>query len=233
MDEFDDIENVTPISTAEAIDKFSNLEEQINSYYQKFIKRLNLTKGARYECARRHQKRSMASIWAITALSLYVFTTNVLLVLFGAALSENLVAALGVGTIVMSAFIIAFSVMEYGHKHDLKAHLFLKNAQAIHAIHDKATYQHDTGIADRLSLEVLRSEYDFIVNTFEDNHSEVDFLRFRINIGKYNDKPILRRRHALAYFWNCWAIMVISMTVPPLALFISSFFFDFIETVPS
>jgi hypothetical protein len=48
----------------------------LDGSYENLLYKMQLTKGARYQSARRHRKRSRASIWSIVVLSLYVFATS-------------------------------------------------------------------------------------------------------------------------------------------------------------
>jgi hypothetical protein len=205
---------------ADSLSDYDDLQEAVDNYYERLIYRMKLTRGARYQAARRHQRRSSASLWAVIFLSLYVFSSNVVIVLYGSSLSANLIGLFGFTSIVMSAFIIAFSVLESGHKHDLKSELFLRNAQQIGTIHDRADYEFRTKIADRVALEEIGASYNKLVNEFHDNHIESDFKTFRISIGKEKGKPIANLISKLKYYFDCWGIMWASIVFPPIFVFV-------------
>ena len=182
--------------------------------------RMSLTRGARFQAAQRHKRRSLASMWAIIALSLYVFTSNVLVVLFGSQMDANTSSIFALISIVMSAFIIAFSVIENGHSHKLKSTLFRRNAQKISKIHDGIEYLLHTQILARGNVEQAQREYTELINEFPYNHTETDFKHFLIWKKKNDYNFFQRSYYKTSYYIACWGIMWASFLAPPFALWL-------------
>ncbi len=205
--------------------EFAQQEAKLHDFYSKLVYRMRITRGARYQAAQRHKRRAQASIWAIISLSLYVFTSNVLTVIFSANMDPITKSLLGIISIVMSAFIIAFSVLESGHKHELKSELFLRNAQNIGELHDKSDYEIETSIEDRIIIEETLKKYNELINEFPYNHSESDFKNFRSKTKKDKYKFLERVFISIKYYFDCWGIMWASIVFPPLTFWLLSNYF--------
>ncbi|MCF2870874.1 SLATT domain-containing protein [Octadecabacter sp. G9-8] len=190
-------------------------EEAVRSYAERLMYRMHLTKGARFQAARRHKRRAIASTWAVTALSLYVFSSTSYLAVYDVAGAPNVEKPLILMSIVMSAFIIAFTVLEQGKKHDLKAELFLRCAQGVQELHDRLDFVHRTGAHVTGEIESTVRKYNELLNSFSENHSETDFRTFRINIGKHKGEISFSVWHAVKYWLDCWVILLCAVVVPP------------------
>lgn len=191
-------------------------QTSLDSYSESLLYRMHLTKGARYQAARRHQRRSTASLWSVIALSMYVFTVSAVLAIYDLSQKGNIEKELVISNIVMSAFIIAFSVLEQGKKHDLKADLFLRCAQGIQGLRDKLELEVRLGTVTNKNISNYVDQYNAIVHDFADNHSETDYRTFRINIGKDTGLQIYRYYYTCKYWLDCWLIMIFAIFIPPL-----------------
>lgn len=187
-------------------------------YYDDVLYRMKLTKGARYYAARRHQSRSIASIWAIIFLSMYVFSVSVFLSLHGVDGNNSIYKLLVMLSTVMSAFILAFSTLENGKKHDLKAELFLRCAQGIQKLYDEVEYMIRT---NKLTDEIIKKyidNYNDLIKVSSENHSDLDYIMFRISIYKYRDRWLFRLFKKIEYWLDCWAMVWCAIILPPMVL---------------
>ncbi|MGB0629798.1 MAG: hypothetical protein ACPGRZ_03810 [Alphaproteobacteria bacterium] len=58
--------------------------------------------------------------------------------------------------------------------------------------------------------------YNKIISSYSDNHSEMDFKTFRINIGKHRgirEFPF-RIFYRVKFFWNIWSIAIFAFLIP-------------------
>lgn len=144
----------------------------------KLLKKINLTKGARFESSRRHADSFRNSNLSIVVLSLYVLTITSVSVIFPSYLTDLGSQALGLLAIVMSSFIIVFSILENAKSHELKSEMFLKCAQEL------------SNIANELEARILVDEvgeeqyfdyskwYNKVLITYSDNHADLDFKKY-------------------------------------------------------
>lgn len=179
---------------------------------------MHLTRGARFQAARRHNLQAVASAWAVTVLSMYVFSASAYMAIYDLADKPNVEKPLILLTIIMSAFIIAFSVLEQGKKHDLKSELFLRCAQKVQELWDRFELDSHEKCLTFSNARIYVKDYNDIVHDFSDNHSESDFRTFRILIGKHNDDRLFRYIWKFRYWFDCWAILLVAIVAPPFAL---------------
>jgi len=191
--------------------------DDILAWCNKLSYRMHLTRGARFQAARRHGKKSTASTWAVTALSMYVFSASSFLAVYDPGDNSSVEKPIMLLTIIMSAFIIAFSIMEQGKRHDLKAELFLKCAQKIGELRERLELDLVSGELDEMEARSYLEEYNEIVNGFSDNHSETDYRTFRVNIGKHTGRPIYSAYQHLKYWLDCWLLMYAAILIPPIS----------------
>lgn len=191
--------------------------DSLTAYTKSLLYRMYLTKGARYQAARRHQRRSMASLWSVISLSMYVFTASAVGAVYDLPSDSPLGRMLSIFNIVMSSFIIAFAVLEQSKKHDLKADLFLRCAQGIQELWDCVDFDMKNGELIAASVKSQVEKYNTIVHDFSDNHSENDYRSFRVNIGKHHHQPFYSFYTNLKYWLDCWIIMLLAVIIPPVA----------------
>lgn len=207
---------MTEIIAVELPAETDRTKDPVEEGYKILLHKMAMTKGARYQAARRHGKRSNASIWSIIFLSMYVFVVTVVVALDGHNIPVLLTDLMNILVISMSAFIIAFSALEHGKKHDLKAEQFLRNAQGIAKIHDSMKIDLELGRCTADNLVQCTDEYAALVHDFPDNHSEADYRTFRVNIGKHRDQPFYEFRQKLFYSLECWVHAWASLLLPPI-----------------
>jgi SMODS and SLOG-associating 2TM effector domain family 5 len=194
-------------------------QQALEEYTSSLLYRMQLTKGARFQAARRHQRRATGSLWSVIALSMYVFTVSAVLSIYDLSSLGTLEKELVISNIVMSAFIIAFSVLEAGKKHDLKAEMFLRCAQGIQELRDRIEFDLKMGNLKSETISASVEKYNELVHDFADNHSEADYRTFRINIGKHKDQKLYSVYHSCTYWLDCWCLMIFSVFIPPITFF--------------
>lgn len=198
-------------------------EEALDKYSKGLLRKMHLTKGARFQAARRHRARAIASVWSIIFLSMYVFSSSVAGIIYAEQVTLGFSQFLNMLNVIMSAFIIAFSVFEQGKQHDLKAELFLKCAQEISRLHDNLYYEACMHRVTPQSAQAFNEAYQKTVNGFSDNHSEVDYRTFRINSGNHKGEPLFRAINTFRYWFDCWSIMIAAVLAPPAVLALYAF----------
>lgn len=200
--------------------------DPLADYADHLAYRMKLTEGARYQAARRHQRRATASVWATIFLSMYVFSASTYVTLYSDTASTHVIRLISMMSIIMSAFIIAFSVLEQGKKHDLKSELFLRCAQGIQILKDKIDIELKAKSITLESIKDYSQKYNELVHDFSDNHSEADYRTFRINIGKHKGERLYIFSNRFLYWIDCWAIMLVAMFVPPIAMAVIMIYLD-------
>lgn len=132
------------------------------------------TAGARYNAARRLQRRevvSTASLALLSALTIFLAFVQRLYVDQGSPL-DNYLTALSVG---LGIFLLAISLIEWGGRAGAKAEQLHANAEALNAFQRRLAST--APVPD--TIELLVDEYEAIKAKCRENHSPLDLARFR------------------------------------------------------
>jgi hypothetical protein len=133
-----------------------------------------VTKKARFNAASRFEFLGRLSTLCITVLSLYVILLSVMPLVFTAQWMNKINAFNNVANIVVSVFIIAFSIMEGSRNHPLRAMMMRLSALEI--------AEHEDILAGKESEvdEAAAIAYHRILQKFAENHGEIDFLKVQL-----------------------------------------------------
>ncbi|MEA2875775.1 MAG: SLOG-associating effector domain family 5 [Hyphomicrobiales bacterium] len=160
-------------------------EDPIYEYARTQLERWRLTKGARFEAARRHKKSGRAATISIVIFSTYVFSISVILLTF--KINEEFTSVLKSLNLIMSFFVVAFSLLQNSKRHELRSEMFLKCAQTIDEISTRLNREMQLRMLTAKRVTAFDEEYLRKIANFPDNHSEIDFQIFRL-IGKDGQK---------------------------------------------
>lgn len=156
-------------------------------------RRAQLTKGARFEASRRHKFTNRSSSYAIVVLSVWIFALSVYSVVHPGMDNKYLNAL----NLILSFFVVSFSLLQSAKKHELRSEMFLKCAQDIDAMATELslserkikTEYHIELDSSQFSIEITRSiteeifeavgdfdqKYQKVLMSFSDNHSDMDY----------------------------------------------------------
>lgn len=157
-------------------------------------RRMQLTKGARFEASRRHKFSGRSASYSIVFLSVWIFGLSVYVLIYPNSPGNNYLNAVN---LILSFFVIAFSLLQSAKRHELRSEMFLKCAQEIDEIstdlglrerQSKARFiieSHrnpvDVGELGKLSNEIFEyvkefdKRYQKVLMAFSDNHSDIDY----------------------------------------------------------
>jgi hypothetical protein len=158
-----------------------NENQELKAHFERQIKNWGLTKGARFEAARRHKKRGRLSQLSTLILSLYVMLFTMVSLAGVQFIGGAGKQFLDIAVIVLSSGIIGFSIYENAKKHEMRADHFLKSAKEIAEVQSEGELSLATGIFDVEKVKRLQDKYELTLSRFEDNHSHLDY-----DIHKYN-----------------------------------------------
>jgi hypothetical protein len=159
----------------------------LNPLYELAKKRLNamyLTKGARFEASRRHKKAGRTSTLAIVILSTYIFGISVISLTYKNEIKGDWESILKSVSLIMSFFVVAFSLLQSSYRHDLRSELFLKCANAIDDLWTELCRDKALGTLSAAKLKSYDDDYRRVITNFSDNHSDLDFHIFRFNTSE-------------------------------------------------
>lgn len=150
------------------------------------LRRMQLTKGARFEASRRHKFTGRRTAFAIVILSLWIFGLALLALVYS-DIDRDKVRFFIALSLILSFFVTAFSLLKSAMRHEVRSELFMKCAQEIDEIstdfsskYSQIKYKLDTapdeetvGLLFKL-IDSSDQKYQRILTHFTDNHSEID-----------------------------------------------------------
>jgi len=142
------------------------------------IKRMWLTKGARYNAYRRLQKKHDLSISSISFLSSYVLIINSLKFfkfLNITPFQENVILFF---TMVMSIFILILSLIDSAKDYKLNAEKFLMSATEIENLYNELEQTNSSTMSIKRKedkVQKILGRYGEILKFYQVNHDAVDF----------------------------------------------------------
>ncbi len=206
----------------------------LNPLYELAKKRLNnmyLTKGSRFEASRRHKKAGRTSTLAIVILSSYIFGISVISLTYKNEINTDWESILKSVSLIMSFFVVAFSLLQSSYRHDLRSELFLKCANAIDDLWTDLCRDKTLRTLSAAKLKSYDDEYRRVIANFSDNHSDLDFHVFRFNTSE-NPKHKSRFDRiwtgARRIYWHCKLHLYIWKTVYVASLFPWIIIFGFV-----
>lgn len=191
------------------------------------VKRFNATSGIRFETARRHKKKHRTSTLSIILLSFYAIFFSMLST-FKVGASDVYRDLLGLLSIFMSSFIVALTVYENSKRYDARSELFLRCANSIQELRDRAVILLRMKCLKWEEIQELELEYHRVIDAYTDNHSHLDQdERASLN----NRMPAEKANwHRFLYFGNVWTLPLLSLISP---VFVFVLYVAFTKVIPS
>jgi hypothetical protein len=117
-----------------------------------------------------------------------------------------------------SAGIMVLSLLESGRRHELRSELFLRCAQAILEIEIGLDAKKDCGILTFSSIMSAVDNYNKIMSSFSDNHSDYDFelhraktLKINPNLDDEKDRKLkMIRKAKISVEFHIWLLPIVS-----------------------
>lgn len=198
--------------------------DPLNELARRRLGRMYSTKGARFEAARRHKITARSSTIAIIILSTYLFAISVFLLTFKDQIQNGMESILKSISLIMSFFVVAFSLLQSSKRHDLRSEMFLKCAQAIDEIWTKLDREASLGSVTAENIKHHDDEYQRIITNFPDNHSDFDYqiFRFKTRENPRRIKDFIPRNWARArrIYWKSkvsfyiWKNVYLALVLP-------------------
>ncbi|WMN07799.1 SLATT domain-containing protein [Marivirga arenosa] len=154
------------------------MEQEVERWYNKLWE----TKGARFIAAHRLELHEKLSVIAISLISVYIISLN-LLVLFPVSKRSELFNNLNItySTICLSILILVVSLIISSRNYKLRAEKYHECGRQIMRLHDKICLWKNSNYSPSSDeIEQISSEYLNVLDKYE-NHKRIDFLTFQAN----------------------------------------------------
>lgn len=148
------------------------MEEAYNDLY----KTVWITRGARFIASYRNKRLQKISSFGISILSFYIISLGIYSIY---STNEFIVSKINLFSLCSSVFILVLSVHEGSKQFDLKAHLFHTCGKELSEIYNKLKYDIKLQNFNQISFQKILTEYEAIVQKYDENHTEIDDKLFR------------------------------------------------------
>ena len=189
------------------------MNTQENDYIQTLKTKIWTTRGARFNAYRRLSRRSRITTYLISIYSAYVLIASS----FEEQLSIYFPEAPSTLKIVLfssSLIILLLSVIESSSRYEIAAYNLHENAKKLSPLIEKLD-QLATSQASANTLESATSiseEYTDIINSCPENHSSVDYEKFKIDHPELS--PHKNRLLTLAHYYFSSIIFLLTIFTP-------------------
>lgn len=156
--------------------------ESILDQIRKLKDNIRNTKGAKFNAQKRLETQSAVSLVSLSLLSILVITSGLIVGFFSSEISLTWSKVLSLWSSIMAALILFLNSFEYSRNYSLRADRMLRCAHELNELYNLISVRQHTGQADAASLQEFVEDYDRIIARYPDNHSDIDFLRYRWRI---------------------------------------------------
>lgn len=139
------------------------------------VHEMKVTKGTRFNAAKRLERRDKRMITITAFASIYVIVLTVLPLFF--RVSPFIVSLVNATTLIFSLIILASSLLQYSNNDPVRAEQFHRCALEVNAL------RRELQATEPSNPEVLFAfgkRYDEILNRYNINHDQVDFEKYKL-----------------------------------------------------
>jgi hypothetical protein len=187
---------------------------ELERFFARVVRRLNLTAGARFETARRHKSKNRASTASIIVLTMYAILFSMISTL--PSVETKARELLSMLSIFMSSFIAAFSLFEASKRYDARSEGFLRCAVEMQCLRDKAQIMLFSPTCSWDDVKEIEGRYGELLHKYTDNHAVIDYHMHRASIGKLDKWRRFRLR--IRVFFNIWGLFMLSIISPAIVI---------------
>lgn len=143
------------------------------------LRKLQLTKGARYNADRRLYLKGHYSDLTISILSILVITFSLVIVIFIGQDASVTAKYLTLANLVLSSTILFLNIYESKKNYTMRAEKMRMSAHLISEIHNNLEADISLkNLDNERTLEYVR-QYNKAIQQFQENHDNIDFLHFK------------------------------------------------------
>lgn len=187
--------------------------------------RIWVTRGCYFLLADRLRRKSHFSARSTTAIAFYILSVAVILLVYGATLSENVEAGLNTFAVILSVFLIIITLMETARQYDVDAHSARTVAHQLERLYN----EYEINLKQATKDPNAKDESDDIAKKYSDilyeaklSRKEVDYHLFqlmntealKVTPGKCAWLMILVTLETILEYW-LYAVMTV---LPPIAI---------------
>jgi low affinity Fe/Cu permease len=193
--------------------------DNVRSYAESLKNRLWITKGSRFNAARRLNNKSQFSTTSISILSVYGIAIPIIQSLPNISKCSQVNSLYTAISTILSVFTLVLSLLDSAKNYPVKADRIYNSAVKIGVLEKKLEYLICCEADDefRAKVQFISTEYNEILAECGENHDPEDFALFKAQHSKdFNIKTISKNLIKLKVFVKDYWIYVFVLGLPPI-----------------
>jgi hypothetical protein len=196
----------------------------VRSYAELLKDRMWVTKGSRFNAARRFNNRSQFSITSISILSVYGIAIPIIQSIPNVSKCAHVNSLYTAISTILSVFTLVLSLLDSAKNYPVKADRIYNSAVKIGVLEKQLEYliccEADDDVL-RAKTQVLSTEYDGIIVECPENHDPEDYALFRAQHSEhFKIGRLSRRLIKLKLFVKDYWIYIFVLGLPPIIAFL-------------
>ena len=192
--------------------------DHMYTYAERYRQKIWSCRGARFVASRRLYSKNYASQLVLSFFSLMVIATGIALLVLPSDY-KTLAKFFSVLSIDASVFILVLSNLEFAKNYAVHADRMFKGAQALSPLHDEIEKSIYCKTLTQDNIVSYIKEYNKILNEFEVNHEEIDYLYFQAtNPDHFHLTKGKRLYLKIRLFSYIWSLYIFCIVVPPVLI---------------
>jgi len=151
---------------------------------------IKITKGAKFNAQKRLTTQSNVSLVSLSLLSIMVISAGLFVAFFSNYVASIWINIVSLYSTLMASLILFLNAFEYSRKYGVRANGMIRCAHELGALQIRIETALATGNNGDVQAEAFSQEYSRILEKYPDNHSDVDFLKYRWR--KNQHEPVIK-----------------------------------------
>lgn len=199
----------------------SEISDPLMECAKRYLTKVLASRGSRFVANRRLRRKNHACQLVLSFFSLMVIAAGVGLLILPPDY-KRFADFISVLSIDASVFILVLSNLEFAKNYAVEADRMLKGAQALSPLCDEMDKSIRCSTITSEAVDSFIKRYNDILNEFEVNHEEIDYLYFQSmhprQFHLLGWHWMTRLIYRVRFFFNIWGVYLICIAVPPLVI---------------
>jgi hypothetical protein len=223
---FDESIGGSPFSITELIDRLMSNKDDIDAYAKSLDDRIWITKGSRFNAARRLNNKYQFSITSISILSIYGISIPIIQGIVDYSECPRINEIYTAVSIILSIFILVLSLLEGSKNYQVRAERLYNNAVTLSSLYRDFEYLKECESSAPefpKKLHEISNKYEKLIRECPDNHEQEDYELFRVQHRKdFNISWIVGIYVRLKLMVMDYWLYLFVLGIPPLVILLYS-----------
>jgi hypothetical protein len=155
--------------------RVNNLPTDAAAYLREIKRKAWITKSARFAASRRFDRLNLTSMIVVSVIAIFNILISINLIVLSDRLTDELIKIASVASVTISVYLIFLDLFLAFRTYDKRAFVMATSARRINSLVEEINLLAGKGL-DTTSLENISTRYRQILDDFEGDHGNIDFL---------------------------------------------------------